>query len=61
MLDYLTMFNGTPHSVTGKNPPELIFNRKFRDKLPMFSDTCEKISQDTEVKNRDQERKEKGK
>lgn len=55
------MYNSTPHSVTGRTPSELFYNRKFRDKLPMVSDTIERVSQDTEVKDRDQERKEKGK
>lgn len=45
---------GEPHQ-------NFFFNRKFRDKLPMISNSMERISQDTEVKDRDQERKEKGK
>lgn len=61
LLDYLNMYNSTPHSVTGRTPSELFFNRKFRDKLPMVSDTIERISQGMEVKDTDQERKEKGK
>ncbi|GBP83304.1 Uncharacterized protein K02A2.6 [Eumeta japonica] len=61
LLDYLTMYNSTPHSVTGRTTSELFFSRRFRDKLPMINDAMERISQDTEIKDRDQERKEKGK
>ncbi|XP_049886625.1 uncharacterized protein K02A2.6-like [Pectinophora gossypiella] len=61
LLDYLTMYNSTPHSVTGRTPAELFFNRRFRDKLPMVNDTMEGIAKDSEVKDRDQERKERGK
>lgn len=55
------MYNSTPHSITGRTPSELFFNRRFRDKLPMVSDTMERISKDSEVKDRNQERKERGK
>ncbi|CAH1994741.1 unnamed protein product [Acanthoscelides obtectus] len=55
------MYNSTPHSVTGRTPSELFFKRKFRDKLPMVNDTMERTVQDTEVKDRDQERKQIGK
>lgn len=61
LLDYLTMYNSTPHSVTGRTPSELFYKRKFRDKLPMVNDTMERTAQDTEVKDRDQERKQMGK
>lgn len=61
LLDYLTMYNSTPHSVTGRTPSELFYKRKFRDKLPMVNDTMERTAQDTEVKDRDKERKQMGK
>lgn len=61
LRDYMTMYSSTPHSVTGKTPGELFFNRKFRDKIPMISDVEQQSSQVIEVKERDQEMKERGK
>ncbi|CAH1972262.1 unnamed protein product [Acanthoscelides obtectus] len=34
LLDYLMMYNATPHTTTGKPPAELFFRRQFRDKIP---------------------------
>lgn len=34
LLDYLMMYNATPHTTTGKPPSELFFRRQFRDKIP---------------------------
>lgn len=28
------MYRSTPHTITGKSPAELFFNRKIRDSLP---------------------------
>lgn len=56
----MIMYNSTPHSVTGVTPSELFFKRKFRDKIPMITDTNQN-SGNMEVKDRDKEQKEKGK
>ncbi|KAG7303117.1 hypothetical protein JYU34_013146 [Plutella xylostella] len=61
LLEYLIMYNSTPHSVTGKTPSELFYRRKFRDKIPMVTDAGNKSEDSTKVKDRDQEWKEKGK
>lgn len=61
LLEYLGMYNSTPHSVTGRTPSELFFKRVFRDKLPMIRDVSQESATDTEVKDRDQEMKQKGK
>lgn len=60
LLKYLTMYNSTPHSVTGKTPSELFFRRQFRDKLPSLVD-LEYGDVDSETKDRDTEIKMKGK
>lgn len=60
LLKYLTMYNSTPHSVTGKPPGELFFRRKFRDKLPSVVD-IEFSEVDLETKDRDTTMKTKGK
>lgn len=60
LLKYMTMYNSTPHSVTGKSPAELFFRRKFRDKLPSVLD-IEFAEVDLETKDRDVEMKTKGK
>lgn len=59
LTEYLTMYNSTPHSVTGKTPAELFFQRKFRDKIPMI-DIAEQSFGDMDVRDKDKERKEKG-
>lgn len=61
LQEYMIMYNSTPHSVTGMTPSELFFKRKFRDKIPMISDTEQQRDQVIEVRDRDQEMKEKGK
>lgn len=60
LLDYLVMYNSTPHSVTGKTPAELFFQRKFRDKIPMI-DTLNYTPSDIDVRDKDKQEKEKGK
>ena len=55
---YLLMYS-TPHSVTGVSPAEMLFRRKLRTKLPELSDN--QGSLDSEIRDRDRERKEKGK
>ncbi|CAH1962493.1 unnamed protein product [Acanthoscelides obtectus] len=45
----------------GKNPIRTFLQKEVRDKLPMVNDTMERTAQDTEVKDRDQERKQIGK
>lgn len=59
LLNYLMMYNSTPHSTTGKTPSELFFRRQFRDKIPSSLDTENTL--DEETKDRDQIQKEKGK
>ena len=57
MDDFLMMYRSTPHSTTGVSPAELLFGRKIRTKLPQLQEfTC-----DDEVRDCDNERKEKGK
>ncbi|CAH2105722.1 unnamed protein product [Euphydryas editha] len=58
--EYLMMYNSTPHSVTGKTPTELFFKRLNRDKIPTFQDISNTID-DTEIRDKDREQKEKGK
>lgn len=60
LREYLGMYNGTPHTVTGKTPAELFFRRQFRDKLPMIQDMTHR-TEDLEMRDRDKEMKEKGK
>lgn len=58
--EYLMMYNSTPHSVTGKTPTELFFRRLNRDKIPTLQDISNQ-EDDTEVRDKDKEQKEKGK
>lgn len=58
--EYLTMYNSTPHSVTGKSPSELFFKRQFRDKIPMIGDINRQL-EDTDIRDTDKERKQSGK
>lgn len=60
LLTYLMMYNSTPHSVTGKTPAELFYRKQFRDKIPSVTD-IENRADDSEVRDRDKDRKEKGK
>ena len=56
MGDFLMMYRSTPHSTTGVSPAELLFGRKIRATLAQLQEfTCE-----DEVRDRDSERKEKG-
>ena len=58
LLEYLAMYNSTPHSVTGKTPAELFFRRQYRDNIPMAGDiTHTHKPEDADVRDRDQERK----
>lgn len=62
LLEYLAMYNSTPHSVTGKTPAELFFKRQYRDNLPMSGDISHnRKPEDFDVRDRDQEKKEAGK
>ena len=55
---YLMMYRSTPHSTTGMSPAEMLFKRKIRTKIPDISD--HRVS-DHEIRDRDSERKGKGK
>ena len=55
---YLMMYRSTPHSTTGMSPAEMLFRRKIRTKLP---DIAEHRVPDDEERDRDSERKGKGK
>lgn len=39
---YLSMYNSTPHSTTGRSPSGLFFNWQFRDKIPSLVDSGSK-------------------
>ena len=57
MDDFLMMYRSTPHSTTGASPAVLLLGRKIRTKIPQLQEfTC-----DDDVRDRDSERKEKGK
>lgn len=55
---FLLAYRSTPHSVTGVCPAEMLFNRKLRTKLPELNDSA---IADSEVRDRDDDRKEEGK
>ena len=57
MDKFLMMYRSTPHSTTGVSPAELLFERRIRIKLPHLQE----FSIEDEVRDRDSERKEKGK
>ena len=57
MDDFLMMYRSTPHSTTGVSPAELLFGRRIRTKLPQLQE----FTVEDEVRDRDSERKEKGK
>lgn len=59
LLLYLTMYNSTPHSTTGKTPSELFFGRQFRDKIPSLTDVDKPTFSD--FRDKDKIMKEKGK
>ena len=51
------MYRSNSHSNTGVNPTERLCGREYRTKLPQLAE----LNTDTEVRDRDSERKEKGK
>ncbi|XP_061195212.1 uncharacterized protein K02A2.6-like [Saccostrea echinata] len=55
---FLVMYRNTPHSTAGVCPSQLLFGRKLRTKLPELFDYN---VDDLELRDRDAERKEKGK
>ena len=57
MDHFLMMYRSTPHSTTGVSPAELLFGRRIRTKLPHLQG----FTVEDEVRDRDSERKEKGK
>ena len=59
MDNFLMMYRSTPHSIatTGVSPAELLFRRRIRTKLPHLQE----FSIEDEVRDRDSERKAKGK
>ena len=57
MDNFLTMYCSTPHSTAGVSPAELLFRTRIRTKLPHL----QPFSIEDEVRDRDSERKEKGK
>ena len=57
MDKFLMMYRSPPPSTTGVIPRELLFGRRIRTKLPHLQE----FSIDDEVRDRDSERKEKGK
>lgn len=60
LLQYLMMYNSTPHSSTGKSPSELFYGRQFRDKLPSAL-AFNNSDVDSSISDRDKEKKWKGK
>ena len=60
VMEYLMMYNSTPHSVTGKSPSELFFRRQNKDKIPSLLYN-EYEFDDSDVRDRDKTQKEKGK
>ena len=57
MDNFSMMCRSTPHSTTGVSPAELLFRRRMRTKLPHL----QKFGIEDEVRDRDSERKAKGK
>lgn len=55
---YLVAYRSTAHTVTGVSPAKLMFGREMRDKLPCIHQPAEI---DEEVRDRDREKKERGK
>ena len=54
---FLTMYRSAPHSTTRINPTKLLYGRQYRSKLPEL----EEFTGDSEVRDRDSEKKEKEK
>lgn len=61
LLQYLLMYNTTPHTVTGKAPSLLLQNRLIRSKLPSISDIEMAPPMNSEIHDRDTVLKYKGK
>lgn len=59
IFKYLTLYNSTPYSTTGKSPSELFFRRQFRDKILSVID-LEQSEIDQEVREKDIEMKMRG-
>ena len=57
LLTYIAQYRVTPHTVTGKSPSSLMFNREIRCKLPSLTQRVEEL----EVRDRDSEHKMKSK
>ena len=57
MNDFLMRYSSTTHSTTGVSPAQLLFGRRIRTKLPQLQE----FTVEDEVRDRDSERKEKGK
>lgn len=55
---YLIAYRTTAHSTTGASPAMMMFGREIRDKLPSIR---QPVETDTEIRDRDFERKDKGK
>ncbi|XP_058827416.1 uncharacterized protein K02A2.6-like [Topomyia yanbarensis] len=53
LLQYLLMYNTTPHSTTGKTPTELLRNKTIRSKIPSLSDIETAPPVDSEFSDRD--------
>lgn len=58
LQEYLVMYRATPHSTTLKTPSELMFVSTIRYKIPKITQHMET---DEKVRDRDKEKKEKGK
>ena len=57
---FLLGYRSTPHTITGESPAKLLFGREIRSKLPGVEE-LRSASNDSEVLDRDRERKQKGK
>ena len=57
---FLLGYRSTPHATTGVSPAKLLFGREIRSKLPGVEE-LRSASNDSEVLDRDRERKQKGK
>ena len=60
MQKFLLAYRSTPHTTTGVSPAKLLFGREIRSKLPGVEE-LRSASNDSEVLDRDRERKQKGK
>ncbi|XP_062555369.1 uncharacterized protein K02A2.6-like [Armigeres subalbatus] len=61
LLDYLMMYNTTPHCTTGKTPTELLKGKTIRSKIPSISDIETMSNIHGEAQDRDTVRKHQGK